>query len=130
MFEGGPRADASCSLGHERSAIVKYIYEGGLRDWPYGFVFVESKGVMVGEVGACDDGGLGVDLGVHATPCVGACARDAQRRARGRRSGQSTCERVLLVHPGAGGGHVIKACEHAVEFVWFLDGCGKWSQYE
>ncbi len=31
-----------------------------------GFTFVESKGVMVGEVGACDGDGLGVDLGVQA----------------------------------------------------------------
>ncbi len=31
-----------------------------------GFVFVESKGVMVGEVGACDGCGLGVDLCVQA----------------------------------------------------------------
>ncbi len=31
-------------------------------------------------------------------------------------------ERVLLVHASAGGGNVIKACVHAVEFVWFWDG--------
>ncbi len=31
-----------------------------------GFVLVESKGVMIGEVGACDGSGLGVDLGVQA----------------------------------------------------------------
>jgi hypothetical protein len=30
------------------------------------FILVESKGVMVGEVGAGDGGGLGVDLGVQA----------------------------------------------------------------
>ena len=29
------------------------------------FILVESKGVMVGEVGARDGGGLGVDLGVQ-----------------------------------------------------------------
>ncbi len=28
-----------------------------------GFVFIEPKGVMIGEVGACDGDGLGVDLG-------------------------------------------------------------------
>ncbi len=33
-------------------------------------------------------------------------------------------ERVLLAHVGAGGGHVIKACIHAVKLVWFWDGFG------
>jgi hypothetical protein len=38
-------------------------------------------------------------------------------------------ERVLLAHASAGGSHVIKACVHAVEFVWFWDGCGRWNSY-
>ncbi len=34
-------------------------------------------------------------------------------------------ERVLLAHASAGDGHIIKPCVHAVEFVWFWDGCGR-----
>ncbi len=33
-------------------------------------------------------------------------------------------ERVLLAHVRAGCCHVINACVHAVEFVWFWDGFG------
>ncbi len=33
-------------------------------------------------------------------------------------------ERVLLAHVGAGGGHITKACVHAIEFMWFWNGFG------
>jgi hypothetical protein len=75
---------------------------------------------MVGEVGACDGGGLGVDLGVQALEL-------ALMTLEGARMGSNLgCvlvlhdaqfERVLLAHDSAGGGHVIKACVLAVEFV-------------
>ncbi len=51
------------------------------------FILVESKVVMVGEVGARDGGGLGVDLGVQALEL--ACM--TLEGARGRRLGQRTC---------------------------------------
>ncbi len=96
------------------------------------FVLVESKGVMVGDVGAGDGGGLGVDLGVQALDL-------ARMTLNGARVGGdlgsllvlhgAQFERVLLAHASAGDGHVIKACVHAVEFVCFWDGCGRWSPY-
>ncbi len=49
------------SAFHRAAALIVHLLRSN------GFVFVESKGVMVGEVGACqcDGGGLGVDLGVQ-----------------------------------------------------------------
>ncbi len=41
------------SAFHRRVALIVELLRRN------GFVFVESKGVMVGEVGACDGGGLG-----------------------------------------------------------------------
>ncbi len=76
---------------------------------------------MVGEVGACDGGGLGVDLGMQVLEL-------ARMTLEGARVGGNLCcvlvlhdaqfERVLLAHVSAGGGHVIKECVHAVEFVF------------
>ncbi len=43
--------------------------------------------MILREVGACDGGGLFVDLGVQALEL----ALDAQERARGRQLGQRTC---------------------------------------
>ncbi len=82
---------------------------------------------MVGEVGACDGGGLGVDLGVQALELAGMTLKNARV---GSNLGSvlvlhdAKFERVLLAHASAGGGHVIKECVHAVEFVWFWDGLG------
>jgi hypothetical protein len=86
----------------------------------YGFVLVESKGVIIGEVGACNGSGLCVDLGVQAL-------EHALMTLEGARVGgnvgcvlvlhDAQFELVLLAHVSAGGGHVIKACIHAVEFV-------------
>jgi hypothetical protein len=79
-------------------------------------ILVESKGVMVGEVGARDGGGLCVDLGVQALEL-------ARMTLKGARVGgdlgsvlvlhDAQFERVLLAHVGAGDGFVIKACVHA-----------------
>jgi hypothetical protein len=79
---------------------------------------------MVGEVGARDGGGLGVDLGVQALEL-------ARMTLKGARVGDdlgsvlvlhgAQFERVLLAHVGAGDGHVIKACVHAWSILWF---CG------
>jgi hypothetical protein len=71
------------------------------------FILVESKGVMVGEVGAGDGGGLGVDLGVQALEL-------ARMTLKGSRAGldgdlgsvlvlhDAQFERVLLAHVSAG----------------------------
>jgi hypothetical protein len=87
-------------------------------------ILVESKGVMVGEVGAGDGGGPGVDLGVQALEL-------ALMTLKGARVGGDLgsvlvlhdvqFERVLLAHVSAGDGHVIKACVHAWSSLWF---CG------
>ncbi len=59
------RNDFSCLAYEHSSNTGATSYIVGLRRHN-GFVLIESKGVMVGEVGACDGGGLGVDLGVQA----------------------------------------------------------------
>ena len=75
---------------------------------------------MVGEVGARDGGGLGVDLGVQALELV--CMTLEGARVGGDLGSvlvlhDAQFERVLLAHVSAGDGHVIKTCVHAVEFV-------------
>ncbi len=56
--------DVNDSRAFHRGDRAAALIVGLLRS--NGSVFVESKGVMVGEVSACDGGGLGVDLGVQA----------------------------------------------------------------
>jgi hypothetical protein len=88
---------------------------------------VESKGVMVGEVGAGGGDGLGVDLVVQALELARMTLKGS--RVDGDLGGvlvlhDTQFERVLLAHVGAGNDHVIKACViiamHAclVEFVF------------
>ncbi len=76
---------------------------------------------MVGEVGACDGGGLGVDLGVQALELVRVtleCARVGSDLGSVVVLHNAKFERVLLAHASAGGGHVIKACVNAVVLGW------------
>jgi hypothetical protein len=130
---GGTRCHAFSAIGHgvghvddvdDSSAFHRAadLIVGLLRS--HGFVLVESKGVMVGEVSACDGGGLGIDLGVQALELARMTPEGA---SVGSNLGSvlvlhdAQFERVLLAHVGAGGGHVIKACVHAM---WFWDGFG------
>ena len=80
------------------------------------FILVESKGVMVSDVGAGDGGGLGVDLGVQALELARMTLEGA--RVDGDLGSvlvlhDAQFERVLLAHVSAGNDHVIKACVHA-----------------
>ncbi len=82
---------------------------------------------MVDKVGACYGGGLGFDLGVQALEL--ACMTLKCALVGGNLGSilvlhDAKFECMLLAHASAGGGHVIKACVHAVEFVWFWDGFG------
>jgi hypothetical protein len=82
---------------------------------------------MVGEVGACNDDGLDVDLGVQVLErglMTFKCTRVGGDLGSVLLLHDAKFERVLLAHASAGRGHVIKACIHAVEFVWFWDGFG------
>jgi hypothetical protein len=72
---------------------------------------------MVGEDGASDGGGLGVDLGVQALEL--ACMTLEGARVGGDLGSvlvlhDAQFERVLLAHVSAGDGHVVKACVHAL----------------
>jgi hypothetical protein len=100
------------------------------------FILVESKGVMVGEVGARDGGGLGIDLGVQALEI--ACMTLEGARVGGDLGSVLVLhdvqfERVLLVHVSAGDGHIVKACVTVHAWLslclWFWDGLGWWSPY-
>jgi hypothetical protein len=97
-----------------------------------GFVFVESKGVMFGEVEACNGCRLGVDLGVQAPELARVtlnCARVGGDLGSELVLHDAQFERVLIAHASAVGCYVIEECVHAVEFVWVWDGCGRWSLF-
>ncbi len=82
---------------------------------------------MVGEVGAGDGCGLGVDLGVQGLELAlmsFKCARVGGDLGSVLVLHDVKFECVLFAHVSAGGGHVIKVCVHAVEFVLFWDSFG------
>jgi hypothetical protein len=88
---------------------------------------------MVGEVGARDGGGLGVDLGVQAWTVELACMTLEGARVGGDLGSvlvlhDAHFERVLLAHVSAGDGHIVKTCVHAwlCLCLWFWDGLGWW----